>query len=536
MIVDILSYIVLAAFVIRSVRNTLYHVFLWQNKEYRLDMLRIYLSTKVGRNIIFGFFAKLKFLLLAFFFVSLFFDINILYSITIWSFGVVLVIEGYRNIREFLSVSLPLPKYTPKVLIIIFFALFFQFILVLTSSPRFGLDMMPFLDKLLAVTIAMQVGLFSFPGQIRDSLLEYFTSRKMVKMDNLKVVGITGSYGKSTAKELVYQIVKDDFNVVISPKNVNKPVGISKLILDSVNKLTNLVIIEVAADIHHGRNQIERIANMLVDKLEIAVITGLNQQHMALFKSTKEIAKAKYSLVSNLNDNGVAVLKVDNNDMRMLVKRAKKDGVKTVLYGTDKRLYAYACNINLSKDGSRFKLVLGKKTAIINTKLLGQAGVEGIVVAAVVSEQLGLSWNKIKLGLKKLKSPENSIIVTRRHGSVLIDDTYTANPDGVIAGLDYLSLYDGVKILVLNPLAELGEDSQLVHRNIAKYAKKICNSIVLTNRNDYDVFNDVLRENFNLVVKSKNEVKEYIDSHYKGKKTILFEGKESIGALMAYKS
>lgn len=536
MIIDILSYIVLAAFVLRTVRNTLYHVFLWQNKEYRFDMLKIYLSTEVGKNIIFGLIAKLKFLLLAFFVVSLFFEINILYNITIWSFGVVLVIEAYRNIREFLSGSLPLPKYTSKVLIIIFFTLFFQLILVLTSSPRFGLDLMPFLDKLLAVTVAMQIGLFSFPGQIRDSLLEYFALRKMVKMNNLKVVGITGSYGKSTAKELVYQMVKDEFNVVISPKNINKPVGISNLILHSVNKLTNLMIVEVAADIHHGKNQIERIANMLADKLEIAVITGLNQQHMALFKSTKEIAKAKYSLVSNLNDDGVAVFKVDNKDTRMLAKRAIKNGVKTILCGTDKRLYAYACNINLSKDESRFKLVLGKKTAIINTKLLGQAGVEGIVVVAVVCEQLGLSWSKIKLGLRRLKSPESSIKITKRRGSVLIDDTYTANPDGVIAGLDYLSLYDGIKILVLNPLAELGEDSQLVHRNIAKYAKKICNSIVLTNRNDYDAFSEVLRENFNLVVKGKNEVREYIESHYKGKKTILFEGKESIGALLAYKN
>jgi len=118
----------------------------------------------------------------------------------------------------------------------------------------------------------------------------------------------------------------------------------------------------------------------------------------------------------------------------------------------------------------------------------------------------------------------------------LIDDTYSANPDGVIAALDFLSLYSDTKILVLNPLAELGEDSVLVHKNIVKYAAKICDAIILTNGNNYEAVMKAVKEDVVVVVKNKNQVKDYIKNNFKGKKVILFEGRETAGALSTYKS
>jgi len=534
--INILSYIVLAAFVIRTIRNTLYHIFLWQNNEYRLDMLKVYLKTSVGKRIVFGPMAKIKFVLLALFIFALIGEFNIIASLAIWSFGVLFIVEAWRNLGEFMSGSLPLPKFTVKVVLIILITLLFQFILILSSSPRFALDLMPFMDKLLAVSVAAQIGLLSIPTRIRDALLEYFAMEKMVRFKRIRVVGITGSYGKSTTKEFLYQLVKDEFNVVKTSKNINKPVGIAKLILQEVSDKTELLIVEAAADKHHGRNQVVRITNMLADKLSVAVITGVNQQHLALFKSRQEIIQTKYSLVTGLNDEGVAVLKVDSRSMRRLAKKAKKDSLKTVLCGTDKRLYAYGDKIVLSSSGSKFELVIGKNRAKLNTDLLGLANVEGIVVAATVAMQLGVSWNRIKTKIKKLTPPLNSLNVVKKRGLVLIDDTYSANPDGVIAALDFLSLYSDTKILVLNPLAELGEDSVLAHKNIVKYAAKICDAIILTNGNNYEAVMKAVKEDVVVVVKNKNQVKDYIKNNFKGKKVILFEGRETAGALSTYKS
>ena len=270
-IINILAYIVLAAFVVRTIRNALYHIFLWQNKEYRLDMLKVYLGTKVGKKILFGSLSKIKLILLALLVYSLFSELNFLASLAVWSFGLVFVIEAYRNLNELYTGSLPLPKFTPKVVLILFFTLFSQFILVLTSSPRFALDLMPFLDKLLFITIALQVGILSIPARIRDALLEFFALEKMIKLTGIQAVGITGSYGKSTTKEFVYQLVKDDYGVVKTSENINKPVGIAQLILKEVDDATELIIIEAAADKHHGGNQLRRITNMLADKLHIEI-------------------------------------------------------------------------------------------------------------------------------------------------------------------------------------------------------------------------------------------------------------------------
>ena len=533
--INILSYVVLAAFVIRTIRNTLYHIFLWQNNEYRLDMLRVYLKTSVGKRIVFGPMAKIKFILLALFIFALIGELNIIASLAIWSFGALFIIEAWRNLKEIVTSSLPFPKFTVKVVLIILITLLFQFVLILSSSPRFALDLMPFMDKLLAIFVALQIGLLSIPSRIRDALLEHVAMERMVRLKGIRAVGITGSYGKSTAKEFLYQLVKDEFNVVKTSKNINKPVGIAKLILQEVSNKTEILIVEAAADKHHGQNQVTRITNMLADKLSVAVITGVNQQHLALFKSKNEIALVKYSLVTGLNDEGVAVFNVNSGSMRELVKKANKDGVKTILCGIDKRLSAYGDKIMLSSSDSKFELVIGKNRATLNTNLLGLANVVGIVVAATVASELGVSWNKIKSKIQKLTPPLNSLKVVKKGSLVLIDDTYTANPDGVIVALDFLSLYSETKILVLNPLAELGKDSILVHKNIAKYAAKICDAIILTNSNSYEVVKKAVKKDVVVVVKNKNQVKDYIKNNFKGKKAILFEGREAAGALRTYK-
>jgi len=538
--INILAYIVLAAFVVRTIRNILYQLFLWQNKEYRLDMLKIYLGTKAGKRILFGTLAKLKFILLAIFIISLLFEVNYLASLVIWIFGLVLIVEAYRNLVEFLTGFLPMPRFTPKVVVILLFTLLFQLTFVLTSSPRFAMDLMPFLDKLLALAIMLQVGALSLPARMRDSLLEFFAFKKMTRLDSIQVIGITGSYGKSTAKELIYELVKNDFKTVKTKKNINKPVGIAKLILKEVDNSTQLLILEAAADKHHGKNQLQRIADMLADKLSVAVITGINQQHLALFKSKQEIAAVKYSLVSSLNDKGVAIFKVDNSAMRSLVKRAKSEDIKTILCGTDKRLFAYAEKIRLSDSDSQFRMVLGKNKAKIKTKLLGKANVEGIVVAATVAYQLGVSWSKIRRGIDKLIVLEPSLRVIKKRNLTLIDDTYTANPDGVMSALDYLAIYKETKIFVLNPLAELGKDSEFVHENIAKYAEKIVDVVILTNDNYNDIFQKALGKSkgrkIEVIVRNKNNAKDYIQKHYKGKKVILFEGREAGAVLESYLS
>lgn len=532
-IINAISIIVIAAFIVRTIRNTIYHLYLWQNKEYRLDRMFVHFKMSQGIKMLIGPISLIKTILLIAFIGSSLKNINPASTLLIWIFSLIIVIEAVKNLNEFRQKSLPFPKISIKIALIFLATLFFQLIFIFSSSARPALDYIPFLDKSLGFLIAFQIGLFNIPARMRNTFLYMLAQTKLQNYPDLKVVGITGSYGKTSVKEFTAQLLPQSNKIIKTYANNNTAVGVSKTIIHSVKKDTDVFILEAAA---YSKGEIKDIAEVVKNNLEIAVITGLNAQHLDLFKKIENIAAAKYELVQSLSKNKTAIFNNNNIQTRKLALKAKKKGIRVLLYGDNKKCHTSAKNINQLRSSLEFTLTVGEKTQNVKTPLIGRHNVENILAAATVADELGVPWKKILSGIKKLTPPPATMKYQKKGNTVLIDDSYNANPDGVYAALNYLSIYKISKILVLRPLIELGSEAENVHKKAGGLAGKICDEIILTNNNYIDSFMaGVGKSNKGKVaIKSGKQAKEYINKKRRGKKVIVFEGRESETVLKEY--
>jgi UDP-N-acetylmuramoyl-tripeptide--D-alanyl-D-alanine ligase len=269
--------------------------------------------------------------------------------------------------------------------------------------------------------------------------------RKRMQFSNLLVIGITGSYGKTTTKEFLAHILSRKFKVLKTKEHQNSEVGVSNCILQELKPEHEIFVCEMGA---YNRGGIKLLAS--IAKPRIGVLTGINQQHMATFGSQENIIKAKYELIESLPANGVAFFNAKNN---YCVELYNKTGIKKVLYG---------------------------QTASFR-------GEENILGAAAVAKELGMSDEEIFAAVKGIDTTfPGAKIQKGKDGFTIVEATYSANPDGVMAALEYLRKLPGRKIIVMPCLIELGPASKEVHRAIGKKIGEICDLAIITTRDRFD--------------------------------------------------
>lgn len=547
--------IILGSFFIRTGRNLIYHLFLWQVKEYRLDRMIVHLKTSQGRKLLFGPVSALKIFLLFLFVLGLGLESNFLAGGAIWSFGFLFIVEALRNIKEIYNKSLPWPDITLKIVIIISLIFFIEIMIISSSSFRLVLDYLPFLDKALGFMVAFFIGFFSLPARIRNMIKEWLAADKLQEMQNLRVIGVTGSYGKSSTKEFLAQLLSKKYKTVKTPANLNTTAGLVQTILSLVEKETEFFIVETAA---YKKGEISRSMRLIGDKLKAGILTGLNKQHFNLFGGFKNIQAAKFELIKALPEKAPAVFNGNNIQTVKLAEKAKKMKRSVFLYGYDekeKKKNTFTCqakNIQVSPTSLTFTLVMqnlfssnsgqpaasiGKKEKRVNISLLGKHNIENILAAALVSYKFGLSFEDIVQEIKKLKSRRHVMDLRKSGRTTIIDNSLYSNPDGVKAAFNHLRLFKAPKILVFQPLIELGKEGRLIHSQIGRLAGKIFQGVVLVNNNYLESFKKGFQkenQEVNIVVKNGQEAKKYINKAWSGGKTILFEGKETRKTLKNY--
>lgn len=532
---NLFSIIILIAFGVRTIRNLLYHLFIWQLKEYRLDRMLVYFKTKQGSAFLFGPLSLIKTilfitLLIAFFLIRQ----STVFNIVVWLFDGLIFLEAINNLKQIYKHQLPLPKMTFKIKFIIVVILLINIVIIRTTTLRLALVYLPFLDKSLGFLVAAFIGLFSLPGRIRNLIFQWLAQDRLEDMPNLKVIGITGSYGKTSTKDFIYQILKSQYKVVKTPANINTLIGIARTILRSVDKKTEYFIVEAGA---YKKGEIRQVARLVKNNLSIGIITGLNQQHLDLFGSFENIMASKYELIKELPIGATAIFNGNNESTLRLSEKAKKNGFRVLLYGTkNKRIAAYASKIRVDQGILNFQVVIGKHKGIITVPFLGIHHVENILAAMLVAVEAGVSWDKIISTVKQLKASFSSLTFQKKAGKILINDTYNSNPDGVKAAFRILRGFKGKKVLILQPLIELGLASAGIHEEIGKNAGEICEGVILTNKNFNVNFIKGFRNVNNdakIIITREKEAFDSIEKNWPEAKVLLFEGREA-GKILKY--
>ena len=292
---------------------------------------------------------------------------------------------------------------------------------------------------------------------------------------NLKVIGVTGSYGKTTTKFILTRILSEKFNTVCTPQSFNTPMGVVRTVREHFKPQTQIFVCEMGAK---NVGDIKEICDIVHP--DIALITSVGAQHLETFKSVDNVFKTKFELaVAVKAKNGNVFVNGDSKEISSRVK----DGF--ILYGTENGCNYKAENISYGRYGSEFDLKLGEETVHLTSRLLGLHSIINITGAAALAYSLGVSADEIKFAVASLKPTEHRLeMKSGIKGSVMIDDAYNANPEGSIEAVRVLGSFGGMTKAIITPgLIELGSKEYECNFNLGLETAKMCDIIIFVGEN-----------------------------------------------------
>lgn len=288
--------------------------------------------------------------------------------------------------------------------------------------------------------------------------------KKLKELPSLEVVGITGSYGKTSSKNILNDILSIKYNSLPTPKNFNTPVGLIITINNYLDKFNDIFIAEMGA---FKRGEIKELCDLV--KPKYGILTKIGVAHLESFGSQENIQKGKFELIESLPSDGIAVL---NGDDKLQVNYKLKNKVKTIWIGIEnENADVRATNIKLNSDGTTFDCVFkdDKNKYKFETKLLGKANIYNILAGIALGKELGITIKQLQMGVKKVKAVEHRLELKKMGIINIIDDAYNANPDGTKMALDVLENMPGKRIVISSGMIELGNKSYELNKELGTY-------------------------------------------------------------------
>jgi len=498
---------------IRTAKAILFWVYLWQLKEYHLGRFKAHFSTEKGRHLLFNKLLILKLVLaFGFFFYNIFLPLafelaNIsefldFLTKAIFLPFILLILYSFESVwglKNLVQRKLKKPVLTKKTIPILFFAfiLFISIPVLLWQKIQQSQLIFDFpvlhkfcfwlliIDIFTPLVISLIVLFFQPLTVLWRSWIIRKAKKKRKRFKNLLVIGITGSYGKTSTKEFLYAILSEKFGkekVLKTKEHQNSEVGISQCILRDLKPEHKIFICEMGA---YNKGGIKLLCAIV--RPQIGILTGINQQHLATFGSQENIINTKFELLESLPENGIAIFNIDNEYIDLEVKKRELK-VKSKFYSVRNKLDIWAEDVRVEREFISFK-VFSKDgdSAQFKVDLLGFQNVENILASACCAKELGMNLEEISKACAKIKPmPGSGRLIKNKQGLNIIDASYSANPNGVISHLQYLRIWPGKKIIIMPCLIELGKASKKVHQDIGKEIGKVCDLAIITAKECYN--------------------------------------------------
>lgn len=487
-----MRYLIALLWFVVFAKKLLFWTYLWQLKEYHIGRFLDHFKTAKGRSLILSPLFAFKIILL----VALYFTATnglpqIKLGIT-YLISLIFFLEGAFFLKNFLQKTFKKPILTRKTAVIIssglslsFLIVFFVFLLEFRLT-KFTFSLLTF-DILAPVILSGFVLAFQPMAVILRNRLIGQARRKRERFKTLKVVGITGSYGKTSTKEFLSSILATKYRVLKTKEHQNSEMGIAKCILQELEPEHEIFVCEMGA---YNKGGIKLLCG--IAQPQIGVLTGINEQHMSTFGSQENIIKTKYELIEALPKDGVAFF---NSKNKYCVDLYNKTNIKKFLYGSDASF----------------------------------AGEENILGAMAVARELGMSEEEILKAVAKIGNRMGGVVLKKGASGVnVIDATYSANPDGVIANLEYLKTFPGKKIIVMPCLIELGSASSDVHRRIGKKIGEICDLAIISTKDRIEELKEGAAGRGSIVfIENPEEIEKKLKSFIKPGDAVLLESRVS---------
>lgn len=286
----------------------------------------------------------------------------------------------------------------------------------------------------------------------------------------LKVVGITGSFGKTSTKHFLYALLSSRYHVYMTPGNFNTTLGVTRAIREGLLPTHQVFLCEMGAR-HEG--DIAEICQLV--EPDVGVITAIGPQHLETFGSIEAVARTKLELYDAVKGKGFCVLNWDCEEISR--RRYEGDIVRCGEHSSsDYRL----SGVEVSPQGSSFTITApGGESACFRTRLLGRANLQDVTLAIAAAHRMGIPLDALRVPVSRLQSVQHRLELKRTGAYTLIDDAYNSNPTGAAVALETLSAFPGTRIVVTPGLVELGESEKQRNFELGQKAAGCCDYAVL---------------------------------------------------------
>ncbi len=461
-------------------------VFLYwlQDKEYRWDRFADFLNSADSAHKLNLLHIALKLAAIVIFASLNNFYIGIFTVFLIIDFGVLLAVMGEGIRRPVFTTRARRVLYTPIILLTVILLLAFKGYMTAATTLLLG--------EMFAI-FGLGVGVYWTSLLVNKAKIrEKAIAQAMLAKLKPLVIGVTGSYGKTTTKDFIYTLLTQNAKSLKTLENQNTDFGIIRRIINSLTSGTRYFVVEMGA---YRRGEIKKLSDLA--KPRIGIITGIEAQHLALFGSLQNILEAKFELIEALPHGGIAIFNLTNSYCKALFIKARS--LKTHL-----QVYAYAPykkGVRLSEDcmyfhvareteaGIDFNIFWQGQRQALSVPIHGKHFLENVTGALLVAKLLGMSWSQIRVALSKLRLPEGVMQISHlRRGITLIDDSHNLSPTSFLSAINYLGVYHKRKIVLSPGVIELGRETLTTHQMIGKAARGKVNTVILTAQEPYRAF------------------------------------------------
>ena len=327
--------------------------------------------------------------------------------------------------------------------------------------------------------VVFLANIINFP--IERAIYHYYKHKaqtKLKSMSNLKIIGITGSYGKTSSKNILSDILNIKYNALPTPRNLNTYNGLIMTVNNNLTKFNDIFIAEMGA---YVKGEIKGLCKLV--KPQYGILTRLGTAHLESFGSEQNIIDGKFELIESLPKNGFAVL---NGDDPKQVNYKLKNKVKVIWIGIDNPdVDVRATNIKCSNKGTEFDVVFtnDEKKYHFETRLLGDHNVYNILAGLAFGHEFDISVSDLQQAVKGVRPVEHRLELKKLSNFYQIDDAYNSNQVGAHNAVKVLGMMPGVKVVVTPGMIELGDKEAEYNKKFGEQIAEVADYAVLIGAN-----------------------------------------------------
>ena len=308
----------------------------------------------------------------------------------------------------------------------------------------------------------------------------------------LIIIGITGSFGKTSTKNYLASVLSEKYNVLVTPGNFNTLLGVVRTIREQLRPYHQVFIVEMGAK---QPNDIKEICDLVHP--QIGILTAVGEMHLETFKSFENIQKTKFELIDSLPQNGLAVLNYDSAGISSY--KNIKSNCEILTYGVENSAAMLkAKNIEYGASGVGFTYSDGNSEEQYTSRLLGSGNLLNILASIAVANRLQVPVSKQKASISRLQPVEHRLSLRRANGISVLDDAYNSNPTGAAMAIDVLKGFavgsDNKRIIITPGFVEMGARQFEANKLLGRLIAQGCDYAIVVNETNRQAIKSGIEE------------------------------------------